>query len=164
MRLFIASPVEMYDYRGVKNIFGDFIEGKWVEEANLHLTWSFLGEIDDPEPIMKRLESISPLKQVIEIGGFGFFGRPARVFYAKAKSKILTDKAKEFKEAHFNLSRFKPHITLCRIKNIADRTAIIQKAEKFDTAVLGLIKPEIYLYSSQLTEKGPKYSKLYLIS
>jgi len=43
MRLFIASPVIFDNYASLKEDFEGIIEGKWVDEKNLHLTWVFLG-------------------------------------------------------------------------------------------------------------------------
>jgi len=67
MRLFIASPVIMDDYTSIKEDFKDIIEGKWVEEENVHLTWVFLGDVEDEKPIIDKLKEISPLEDQIAI-------------------------------------------------------------------------------------------------
>ena len=120
MRLFIASPVTLDDYGSIKEDFEDVIEGKWVEEQNLHLTWVFLGDVKNEQPIIEKLQEISALETHVEVNELGYFGRPPRVFFAKSNEKMLYDKAKELRRSGFDLYRFKPHMTLCRIKKIVD--------------------------------------------
>lgn len=160
MRLFIASPVILDNYVSIKEDFKDIIEGKWVEEENLHLTWVFLGDLKNEKPIINKLKNISPLESKVVIEEMGYFGRPPRVFFAKADTKLLYKKAREFKEAGFDLYRFKPHITLCRIKTIHDYKAYKEKLKSYRKKSLGLILPEINLYKSVLTDKGALHTKL----
>ena len=54
MRLFIASPIILDDYASIQEDFKDIIEGKWVEEENLHLTWVFLGEMKDERAVVEK--------------------------------------------------------------------------------------------------------------
>ncbi len=160
MRLFIASPVILNDYASIKADFDGIIEGKWVEEENLHLTWVFLGEVDDPGPIMEKLRTIAPLETTVTMAELGYFGRPPRVFFAKAESKLLYDKAREFKEAGFDLYRFKPHITLCRIKHIHNYRAYKEVLKSYREKKLGILLPQIHLYKSELTPSGAIHSSL----
>jgi len=157
MRLFIASPVKLDDYASIQEDFKDIIEGKWVEEENLHLTWVFLGDVKDEKPIIDKLKKISPLESEVGIAEMGYFGRPPRVLFANAEEKILYHKAREFKETGFDLYRFKPHITLCRIKTIHDYKAYKEKLKAYREKKLGLILPKINLYESRLTSEGAEY-------
>ena len=160
MRLFIASPVILDDYQSIKQDFKGIIEGKWVEEENLHLTWVFLGECEDAEAIKSQLSTITPLETEVPVAELGYFGRPPRVFFAKAESKLLYNKARAFKTAGFNLYRFKPHITLCRIRQIHDYRAYKEKMKTYREKVLGTVMPQIHLYQSTLTHEGAHYKKL----
>ena len=160
MRLFIASPVILDDYQAIKQDFEGIIEGKWVAEENLHLTWVFLGECEDTAPIKAKLTDIVPLETEIDIAELGYFGRPPRVFFAKAESKLLYNKAGEFKRAGFDLYRFKPHITLCRIKTIHDYRAYKEKMKIYREKVLGTMLPQIHLYQSILTREGANYKRI----
>ena len=160
MRLFIASPVILDDYASIKADFDGIIEGKWVEEENLHLTWVFLGEGDDPGPVMEKLRTIAPLETTVTMAELGYFGRPPRVFFAKAESKLLYDKAREFKEAGFNLYRFKPHITLCRIKQIYNYKTYKEMLKSYREKRVGVVLPNIHLYKSELTASGAIHTKL----
>jgi len=157
MRLFIASPIILDDYGSIQEDFKGIIEGKWVKEENLHLTWVFLGDVMDAHPIVDKMQNIIPLESEVGIAELGYFGRPPRVFFAKAEEKLLYEKAKEFKKAGFDLYRFKPHITLCRIKAIHDYKAYKEILKSYREKVLGIIKPEIALYQSTLTSEGAHY-------
>jgi len=157
MRLFIASPVILDDYNAVKKDFEGIIEGKWVEEKNLHLTWVFLGNIKNENSIIDKLKKISPLETEVDIEEMGYFGRPPKVFFAKAEEKILYSKARELREAGFDLYRFKPHITLCRIKHIYDYKAYKEKLKDYRDRDLGIILPRLALYQSILHSEGPEY-------
>jgi len=166
MRLFIASPVIFDGYASLKEDFDGIIEGKWVEEKNLHLTWVFLGEVKDEKTVLDKLSQVSPLERRIEMEGLGYFGRPPRVFFAKsAKSeeKALYEKAREFRNADFDLYRFKPHITFCRIKAIHDYKAFHEKRKAYRERKLGVILPKIGLYESTLHATGAEYRCRYEI-
>ena len=163
MRLFIASPVILDDYASIKEDFKDIIDGKWVEEENLHLTWVFLGDVNNENPVIDKLKELSPLESQVSIEELGYFGRPPRIFFAKAEEKALYEKAKQFRNAGFDLYRFKPHITLCRIKAIHDYKSYKEKLKIYREKTLGVILPEINLYESRLTSKGAEYTYKYKI-
>lgn len=157
MRLFVASPVIMDDYASIKEDFKDIIDGKWVKEDHLHLTWVFLGEVKEIKPIIDKLGSITPIKREVNIAELEYFGRPPKIFFAKAEEKMLYEKAREFRNAGFDIYRFKPHITLCRINAIRDYKAYKEKLKTYKEKKLGIILPEISLYKSTLTKEGSLY-------
>lgn len=163
MRLFIGSPVILDDYASIQEDFKDIIVGKWVEEQNLHLTWVFLGDVEEEKPIIDRLEGVSPLEDQSSIKELGYFGRPPKIFFASSQEKALYDKAREFRNSGFDLYRFKPHITLCRIKAIRDYKAYKEKLKTYRERSLGMILPEIHLYESNLSPKGAHYSCRYTL-
>ena len=163
MRLFISSPVIMDDYTSIKEDFKDIIEGKWVEEENVHLTWVFLGDVKKVTPVIDTLKEISPLEHRISMKELGYFGRPPKIFFARSEEKVLYDKAREFRDSGFDLYRFKPHITLCRIKTIHDYKAYKEKLKTYRERSLGVILPEIHLYESTLSSEGAEYSCRYTL-
>ena len=163
MRLFIASPIILNDYASIQEDFKGIIEGKWVEEQNLHLTWVFLGDVHDDKPVINKLKEISPLENSINIKELGYFGRPPKIFFTKSEEKILYYKAREFRDSGFDLYRFKPHMTLCRIKTILDYKAYKERLKTYRERSLGIILPEINLYESTLSSKGAQYSCRYTI-
>lgn len=163
MRLFIASPIILNDYAAIKEDFADIIEGRWTEEKKLHLTWVFLSNHPTAKDTIEKMSLLTSLQSEIEIAELGYFGTPPRIFFSKAEQKILYDKAKEFKEAGFDLYRFKPHITLCRIEKINDYKAYKEKMKEYREKTLGVILPKIILYESKRTSRGFEYKNLFFI-
>ena len=161
MRLFIASSAILDDYAAIKKDFKDIIEGTWVEEKNLHLTWVFLGEKPEAETTIEKISKLTNLEEKVESAELGYFGKPPKVFFVKAEQKILYEKAREFREAGFDLYRFKPHITLCRIKKIHDYRAYKEMLKEYREKKVGIILPQIALYESKRTSKGLEYQSIY---
>jgi len=160
MRLFIASRAVIMHYEQIREEFADIIEGRWVQEEQLHLTWVFLGERDDAEEILQRLARIDPLAHEVSMKGLGSFGRPPKILFAGEKRPVFYKKASEFRREGFEMERFHPHITLCRIKKIHDREAFRAKIKAFQKVKLALVKREIDLYESQLTSGGAVYRRI----
>lgn len=161
MRLFIASPVKLDDYNAIKNDFEGIIEGKWVEEEKLHLTWVFLSKHPTLQETKEKMTALTNLESEVEVAELGYFGTPPRILFAKAQEKALYEKAREFKEAGFEMYRFKPHITLCRIEKILNYKAYKEKMKTYREKNLGVILPSIILYESKHTSRGMKYQRLY---
>jgi len=163
MRLFIASPVKIEHYSQIQNDFRGILHGKWVEEEHLHLTWIFLGKVADEKAVIEKMKRLTFPERAVTIAELGYFGRPPRILFAKPQEKALYETAKHFKEAGFDLYRFKPHITLCRIKQINDYGRYKESMKNYRGKVLGTILPKITLYRSELSEKGPSYTALYTL-
>ena len=151
MRLFIASPVKLDNYASIKEDFKDIIEGKWTDEKKLHLTWVFLSKHPTLSDTKEKMSALTNLVNEVEISELGYFGKPPRILFAKAEQKALYEKAGEFKTAGFDLYRFKPHITLCRIEKIHDYKAYKEKMKEYRDKKLGIISPQIILYESKHT-------------
>jgi len=154
MRLFIATPITLPFYSLIKNDLSKYIDGKWVEGWNLHLTHKFIGE-DNPE---KYKISLDIPKEKIKIKGLDLFNN--KVLYLKADSKNIKNINNEInKKFNFKNDNFIPHITLCRIKYIKDKK-FFDELKKWDNKEVE-IPFEVYLYKSTLTKKGPIYEKIY---
>ena len=161
MSLFIASPVKLDHYASIKEDFKGIIEGKWVEEEKLHLTWVFLSEHPTLSDAKEKMLPLTSLESEVEIAELGYFGTPPRLLFAQAQEKVLYEKAREFKKAGFDLYRFKPHITLCRIEKINDYKAYKEKMKEYKEKQLGIILPKIILFESKHYSQGLKYQSLY---
>lgn len=161
MRLFIASPVILDNYASIKEDFKDIIDGKWTDENKLHLTWVFLSEHPTLSDTKEKMSALINPESEVDIAELGYFGKPPRILFAKAEQKALYEKAGEFKTAGFDLYRFKPHITLCRIEKIHDYKAYKEKMKEYRDKKLGMIMPQIILYESKHTSKGFKYQSLF---
>lgn len=158
MRLFLASFAKLKNYQQIKQSFS-FVEGKWVERKNLHITYLFLGEVQTAAPIIEKLQGISYKKQEIPIIGLGFFGNPARVLYAHIHNEAVM---KLHNEILHRLDiqpdkPFIPHLTLCRIKRLRSFSRFIATIKKYEDVALGSLDFELHLVQSHLTPKGPIY-------
>ncbi len=153
MRLFIATPVTLPIYGAIKKDLEKYIDGKWVEGWNLHLTHKFIGE-DEPEKYQIPLEIPN---EKIKINGIGMFGN--KILYLKADIEEEVNKEINEKFNLINDKPFKPHITLCRIKNIKDKK-FFNELKKWEDINIE-VPFEVYLYKSTLTKKGPIYEKIY---
>lgn len=147
---------------------------KWVEEDNMHITLKFFGET--PEGIVSKItavlekigrEEASFTCLLRELGVFGSFYKP-RVLWVGVEpiepvlplmQKIQT----HTKHLGYPIDRqnLRPHLTLGRIKTVADRV-LFQKIIESNNGIS--TKPfeinHIILFESILLKDGPKYIPL----
>jgi 2'-5' RNA ligase len=142
------------------------ISAKYVEPENLHLTLKFFGELSDAEAddIKKKLEEFKFKKFDTELCDLGYFSEDfIRVLWIALKcSEIakLVDKIEEmFGE---NDKETKCHVTLARIKHVADKTKFKEFLRKLKINKTKFLVDKICLKSSVLTSKGPVYSDIFV--
>jgi 2'-5' RNA ligase len=189
MRLFIALDIDdairQRITRFVEEVRNFAPDGRWVKPESLHVTLKFVGEQPDPaiEKVKHELTSISTASTKIHFRGFGFFPTPksARVFWIGMDSgpelaqlaAIIDDKI-----ASLGISKedrpFSPHLTLARAGGGSgsprwrrgdgpNRTfqMLQEKLAALPSPDFGTMTPhEFFLYQSQLSPKGSKYTKL----
>jgi 2'-5' RNA ligase len=160
-------------------------EVRWVRVESLHVTLKFIGEEkqEQVEAIEKRLRNLEGTATEIRFSGYGFFptAKSPRVFWIGIQAgPELADLAAKVDAATAELGvakedrPFSPHLTLARggggsgtpkwgkgdgpnstfailQKRLADMAAI-----DFGT----MTAREFFLYQSQLSPKGSKYTKL----
>jgi len=189
MRLFIALDIDdgireqiARFMEGVGNFATD---ARWVKAESLHVTLKFIGEQPDSavERIEDALKTVSGGATEIAFGGYGFFptAKSARVFWIGMKAgpelavlaSVIDDKMSALgipKESR----AFSPHLTLarggsgsgsprwrkgdgpnCVFQRLQEKLAALPMPE------FGTMTPrEFFLYQSQLSSKGSKYTKL----
>lgn len=183
MRTFIAIDFSPEIIRKIDEIINYFKSQtpekalKWVAPQNLHLTIKFLGEV--PENKIEQIKTLINQAlvdvQTFEIGvdGLGMYPKPQtpRVVWLGIKG------SEPLKEIHKKLNsqlqiadvrpdnrRFSPHLTIARVRRNADKRTVQeigQTLSKFKVDTLGkCIIDHIVLYKSDLTSKGPVYTKL----
>ncbi|WP_456401615.1 RNA 2',3'-cyclic phosphodiesterase [Persephonella sp.] len=134
-RIFIGSfirPENPLFYSKIKKDFDQVTIGRWVPTENFHVTYKFLGEVDEGEltKIYKNLSDIlnKPIKVNLDIQGLGVFPdfyRP-RVFFMNVKDKeeILKKTYDRVETVLDSLGykpekrKFIPHITIKRFKSV----------------------------------------------
>ena len=189
MRLFIALDIDE-EIRGRINRFVDGVrnfapEARWMSPESMHVTLKFIGEQpEDALPSIKQsLMEVSATASDIHFQGYGFFPTPksARVFWVgmeggpelPALASLIDEQT-----AAVGIPRedrvFSPHLTLARSaggsgaphRNKHDgRSRTFQKLQErlaaLPTPEFGTMRPhEFFLYQSQLSPRGSKYTKL----
>ena len=189
MRLFIALDIDD-DIRERIARFVDGVsafapDARWAKPESLHVTLKFIGEQPEPagEQIKQALSAIAASAVDIRFRGYGFFptAKSARVFWVgmEAGPQLATlASAIDEKMATLGIPQeeraFTPHLTLARG---AGRSGSPRRSkgdtpnrvfELLQKRIAALPPPEFgsmtarkfFLYQSQLSPKGSKYTKL----
>ena len=146
-------------------------EMKWVKPGAIHLTLKFLGDIKEDKietacSIVKEIISKYEHFQV-ELSGIGTFASPPKVIWIgiKDEDEILKQIADELDSALCKIGlekstrKFRPHLTLCRIKSLkAGQNTEDVMPEFEDYQGPDLPVETVCLYHSRLTDKGAVYT------
>ena len=189
MRLFVALDIDG-DIRGriarfLEGVRGFAPEARWVRAESLHVTLKFIGEKleDEAEEIKRALETITAGRFEMNLRGYGFFpgARAPRVFWLgiEAGSNLPSLAAMvDEKLASLTIPKeehaFNPHLTLARggggsgspRKQKSDRPnrsfqQLQEKLAALPAPEFGtMTSREFFLYQSQLSPGGSKYTKL----
>jgi RNA 2',3'-cyclic 3'-phosphodiesterase len=189
MRLFVALDIEE-EIRGriarfVEGVQGFAPEARWVKPESLHVTLKFIGE--QPDAAMARIKealaTIHAQGTEIHFRGYGFFptAKSARVFWVGMEAgPELGSLAATIDEETATLGipteerAFSPHLTLARAAGRSgspgrmrgDRSNRVFQRLQEKLAALpapefgSMTARDFFLYQSQLSPKGSKYSKL----
>jgi RNA 2',3'-cyclic 3'-phosphodiesterase len=187
MRIFVGIDLDSEIRAGIAR-FLDGVRGfapdvRWVRPESLHLTLKFIGEQkpDRVEAIQERLRGIQGASVEIRLAGYGFFPTPKspRVFWIGIEAgPELAELAANIDAsvAELGIPRedrpFSPHLTLARTGSGSPRwrkgdglNLTFATLEKRLAAMAPLdfgtmTAREFYLYQSQLSPGGSKYTKL----
>lgn len=189
MRLFVALDIDD-NIRGRIALFLDGVRGfvpdvRWVRPESLHVTLKFIGEKSegDIEKIKPALQTIAADSFEMTFRGYGFFPsvRAPRVFWLGVDGgPALTSLATTVDEtlARLDIPReehaFNAHLTLARgggrsgsplrqkgdgpnrsFQRLQEKLAALTSPE-FGT----MTAREFFLYQSQLSPRGSRYTKL----
>jgi 2'-5' RNA ligase len=186
MRIFVGLDLPE-DVRQKIRSFIEEVRGyaphvRWVGPESLHITLKFIGEKTDAavKEVENALRSISMASFRVSFRGSGFFPTPraARIFWVGIEAEPgLTELAQNVENAleEVGIPRenrdFSPHLTLARagsgsparqredrpnqrFARLAEHLGEISRPE-FGTMTAG----EFFLYRSQLSPHGSKYTK-----
>jgi 2'-5' RNA ligase len=189
MRLFIALDIDdairERISRFVEGVQGFAPDARWVKPESLHVMLKFIGEQPDlaVEQIKQALRRARGLTMQIHFRGYGFFptAKFARVFWIGMEAgPELASLAATIDEnmALLNIPKedraFSPHLTLARgsggsgsprrhKEDGPNRTFqhLQEKLTALPVPEFGTMTTrEFFLYQSQLSPKGSKYTKL----
>ncbi|MEA3288991.1 MAG: RNA 2',3'-cyclic phosphodiesterase [Campylobacterota bacterium] len=159
-RLFIAAFAQVDDYKGLKQKLGSSFHGRWVRPENLHMTFKFLGDIDDPKTVIEKLKKLNyKKKQIVKFQRLKLFNK--RILSLRSSNKTLYkihDQLEDLLGNEFKREEtFKPHISLMRVKKIKNK----EYKEFFKTfEVHGTVELKIVLVQSRLDPEGVRYKIL----
>jgi 2'-5' RNA ligase len=173
MRCFIAVniPKEIKDYLADIILQLDKqnhqVKIKWVEQENIHLTLTFLGEITDKqaalllenlieikfEPFIVNLDNISAFPNIDQprVLKIGIMDKTGQLRQINSEIKQLLPKLK----IAFDDKPFSSHLTLGRMRDGESRVNL-----KINVEPLSFQISNFDLMKSQLTPTGPIYTKL----
>ena len=172
---------------GVQNFAPD---ARWAKPESLHVTLKFIGEQPDPavEQITNALRTLTAPAFEINFRAYGFFptAKSPRVFWIgidsgpelSALAALIDEKMTDDKISSLGIPKeiraFSPHLTLARApgasgsphqrkRNIPTSAfhRLQEKLAALPTPDFGAMTArEFFLYQSQLSPKGSKYTKL----
>ncbi len=170
MRAFIAIDVPYFkEIENLqKSISGRF---KAVEPHNLHLTLKFLGDVEEREveSIVKAMESCRRESFSVRLKGIGFFPNEnyVRVLWIGIEDPDPLVSLMKCLDTHLSRMGFEkekkyiPHLTIARVKSRIS----IENRDRFTYMNFGIFQvTEIKLKKSTLTEKGPIYEDIAVVS
>ena len=189
MRLFLALdiPAAIRDRISlfIEGVTGFAPHARWMKRESLHITLKFIGEQPEAaiEPIKQSLSTIRASTTEIHFHNYGFFptAKSPRVFWIGVESgPQLAALAATIEETLSSLGipkeprPFSPHLTLARAPGVSGsshRTKtdapnrifhhLQEKLAARPAPEFGTMTPrEFFLYQSQLSPKGSKYTKL----
>ncbi|MGA2102787.1 MAG: RNA 2',3'-cyclic phosphodiesterase [Candidatus Sulfotelmatobacter sp.] len=189
MRLFLAldidDAVRERIIRFIEGVCNFAPDARWMQPESLHVTLKFIGE--QPEMVVERIKqsmtAISTAATPIHFRGYGFFptAKSARVFWIGMESgPELVALASSIDETMPALGipkedrPFSPHLTLARGRGASGSPRssrkdgpnriferLQEKLAALPTPEFGTMTPrEFFLYQSQLSPKGSRYTKL----
>lgn len=152
-----------------KEIEGLPIECKPVEKENLHVCFSFLGEIDEDrmKKIKDAMEEISKKYKKFEVFVDGLKPIPnenyIRVLVLDVidKEGCLKPLMKEIVEKIGGDSK-PPHLTLCRVKGVKNKQKVKEWIRRMEELkVNSFVIDRVQLIKSELRKTGPVYTVLH---
>ncbi len=152
-------------------------DAKWVEEANLHFTLKFLGnvEVSDAPALVDAVKAALTGIPAFTVRprGMGFFPGAARprVLWVGLQEELdrLQKICQLINSAHLPLGfplekrPFSPHLTLARLRSGKGAETLVVKVNEISSDVerIGSLKiKSVDLMQSELSRRGPVYTPL----
>ena len=142
------------------------IKAKFVEPENLHISLSFLGEVESimVEKLKLQLDGISKSYEKFEfvLGKLMLIPNEesTRVIALKIESDILESLRKDIVKTIDGKSH-SSHLTLARIKNVMEKEEFLERIKTISLNEMSVKVDSIYLIESVLQKSGPVYITLH---
>ena len=167
MRCFIGIDLPIVAVKEIQRIQKKLepnFTGRLTSSENLHLTLKFLGNIEEDtiNDVKKRLTSIKhpPFELILkDIGVFSQkFIKIIWVKVSKISLQSLVDGC--LNDIFESENRFMGHITIARVKNLADKTSFLQLINVTRVDEVSFMVKDFCLKESILTSDGPIYKDI----
>jgi 2'-5' RNA ligase len=171
MRLFVAVPLPEAVRDRLAGLGAGLPGARWVEADNMHVSLRFIGEVDEgaAEDLDAALSAIHGAAFDLSLAGVGCFesGRRVRVVWAGVNpSPALTHLHGKVESAVVRSGfgperrKFKPHVTLARLKNtpVGKVGGFLEAGHGFAAGPVPVTR--FTLYRSHLTRDGAHYEAL----
>ena len=162
MRLFIGTKLWIDSLEEPLEELSEIGGIKPVEKENIHITYVFLGNVEDIEPHKKILEKYAGFgKFDVLLKGLGFF--PSRSYIRVIWIGCYSDKLYKLgRSIASNYGQdFTPHLTIGRVKNRVNLNKFIEKYENREFGTITI--DNVCIYESILSPKGPTYIEKYRV-
>jgi 2'-5' RNA ligase len=144
------------------------IKAKFVEMNNLHLTVTFLGDVNDDkvEYIKSQLDlSVNDIKKFnLKLHGLKIIPNEnyIKVLGIQVESKDMPELIKKVAKYIGGDYHESTKLTLCRVKNVMDKKIIKEFIEKNRNVEIGEFEVNsVVLVRSKLTRSGPIYETIH---
>jgi 2'-5' RNA ligase len=168
MRLFIACEAIGEIHDELVELQKKLPSARMTFPQHFHLTLKFLGDVskEKADEVKHRLEKIEffPFElclQPLEV----FDPNNVRVVWASVNpEEPLNILAQQVDKVLLDLfppnDKFKPHLTIARVKALTNREEFIKQVQSLDVKGICFTINKFYLIESKLTPKGPEYTIL----
>jgi 2'-5' RNA ligase len=171
LRLFVAIPPPEAIRDRLLDLEGGVPGARWVEADNLHLTLRFLGEVDEPmaadlDAELARLRAPAFEMALAGVDCFGSPKKPATLWAGVDAPPALghlrdkVDRAAVAAGFAPERRKFKPHVTLARLKDAPRERLGRWLAENGLFRTPPFTVDRFALYRSDLRADGPVYTEL----
>lgn len=173
-RLFIALDLPLEIAQQIEAFDPDISGLRWMRAQQLHLTLSFLGDVDEEAvPVLRQtIEQARVPPFLLPLQGMGSFGRKDRplvvwigvgrghphlyVLHRRIQDAVLKAGLEP------DLKAFHPHITVGRARDVSRQTLqpFLRRHAEVDFGVMKVAA--FVLYTSTLTSEGPIHEPLHV--
>ena len=138
--------------------------GRLTSSENLHLTLKFLGKIENGviNDVRKKLSSIKHSPFELTLKDIGVFSQKfIKIIWVKVSDVPLQPLVDNCLSDIFEPeNRFMGHITIARVKSLADKNFFLQLINKTRVNEISFMIRDFYLKESILTKDGPIYKDM----
>jgi 2'-5' RNA ligase len=172
MRCFVSIEIPEHIRSEIFHVFDKLknsgvCSGNFVEKMNLHLTLTFLGELDEEklESVKNVLSKIDFRKFPVETGDIGFFPNKefVKVLWVEIVSNEISSLRDEIESKlkkegfEFKNIDFVPHLTVARIKSIKDKKNFHSIVDEFHLPKMFFVAEDFVLMKTILKKNSIEY-------